>query len=315
MTRRNHHIAAPSLAKFSLLIIFILALVGWGSWQFILSAPTTLKDPIAVTIPTGSSVLKVGQILRDQGLIRSPRVFQLYVRLNNLSIQAGDYNLSSSNLPVLAAKLTDGRNNEVKITIPEGYRREQIAEVVEAKLRIEQSDFLDSSKGLEGTLFPDTYSFAEGATAVDVVKVMTDNYTKKTANLNLDKNDLILASIVEREALTPEEKPVVAGILKNRLNNGWALEVDATIQYIMGSSREWWPIPLLGDRKRPSPYNTYLNRGLPPAPIGNPGLIALDAVANPKSTPYYFYLHDKSGTIHYAVTNAEHEANIAKYIR
>ncbi len=315
MTRKMARTAGHSLVKFSLVIILILGLGGWGTWQFFSTSPTSSKASLSITIPPGSSVLKVGQLLSDQGLIRSPRVFQLYVRLNNLSIQAGDYTLTPANLPTLAAKLTSGRKNELRVTIPEGYRREQIAEVVEAKLAIDQKEFLTLSKGLEGTLFPDTYSFVEGATAADVIKVMTENFAKKTSDLELSINDIILASIVEREALTPAEKPVVAGILKNRLNDGWALEVDATIQYIMGNSKEWWPIPLLGDRKRTSPYNTYLNRGLPPAPIGNPGLVALSAVVSPKSTPYYFYLHDKTGVIHYAVTNAEHEANVDKYIR
>jgi UPF0755 protein len=93
------------------------------------------------------------------------------------------------------------------------------------------------------------------------------------------------------------------------------LEVDATIQYMLGKKGQWWPVPLLGDRKIPSPYNTYQNTGLPPAPIGNPGLDSLSAVISPQESPYYFYLHDKSGVIRYAKTNAEHNQNISKYIR
>jgi UPF0755 protein len=313
MTHRKKHIGVLSLVRFSLVVLALLAIFGIATWQYLLTPPKGSSDK-TFTIPPGSSVLKIGQILYDNNLIRSPRVFQLYVRLNNISLQAGDYSLSPAKLPEIAQSLTKGKENEIRVTIPEGYRREQIAEVIESKLGIKQTDFLAASKGLEGTLFPDTYAFSKDATAQEVVKVMTDTFAKKTGSLNLTKNDIILASIVEREALTVAEKPVVAGILKNRLADGWALEVDATIQYIMGKSGDWWPVPLLGDRKRVSPYNTYLNRALPPAPIGNPGLVALEAVASPATNPYYFYLHDKSGVIHYATTNAEHEANIAKYI-
>ncbi|MBP9702048.1 endolytic transglycosylase MltG [Candidatus Woesebacteria bacterium] len=299
--------------RFSLLFFGIF--IVWALWSWITSPLDPSASFNAIAIKPGSSVKSIANTLKANNLIRSETLFVLYVRFNDIKLKAGDYTLSpSQSIPELAQALTTGRENEIRVTIPEGYRREQISEVIESKLGIKQLDFLSASKGLEGTLFPDTYAFSKDATANDVVKVMTDTFAKKTAILDLTQSDIVLASIVEREALTPAEKPVVAGILKNRLADGWALEVDATIQYIMGKSGDWWPVPLLGDRKRVSPYNTYLNRTLPPAPIGNPGIIALTAVANPATTPYYFYLHDKTGLIHYAATNAEHEANIAKYI-
>lgn len=313
MTIRKSRIAAPSLAKFSLASIVLLAILGLALWQYLLTPPTGSNN-VTLTIPPGSSVLKIGQILYDNNLIRSPRVFQIFVRFNNISLQAGDYNLSPAKLPSIARALTTGREDEVRITIPEGYRREQIAELLAAKLGTDPKEFTSNTEELEGYLFPDTYSFAKDSAIEDIIQRLQGNFELKARNLNLTREDVILASIVEREALTPAEKPVVAGILKNRLKDGWALEVDASIQYIMGKPSDWWPTPLLGDRKRKSPYNTYLNRGLPPGPIGNPGLVSLSAVKNPEATDYYFYLHDKSGGIHYASTNAEHEANIAKYI-
>jgi UPF0755 protein len=313
MTIRKSRTAAHSLAKFSLLLLAIFAILSLALWLYLLTPPTGSGN-VALTIPPGSSVLKIGQILYDNNLIRSPRVFQIFVRFNNLSLQAGDYNLSPAKLPSIAQALTTGREDEVRITIPEGYRREQIAEVLASKLGIDPKEFIIKTDELEGYLFPDTYSFAKDSSVDDIIQRLQSNFETKARNLNLSKDDVILASIVEREALTPEEKPVVAGILYNRLRDGWALEVDASIQYIMGKPSDWWPTPLLGDRKRKSPYNTYLNRGLPPGPIGNPGLVSLSAVKNPESTDYYFYLHDRSGKIHYATTNAEHEANIRRYI-
>ncbi|GAB4026130.1 MAG: endolytic transglycosylase MltG [Candidatus Microgenomates bacterium] len=313
MTFKKRRIAARSLAKFSLVALAILAIFGVAVWQYLLTSPTG-NSSVNLTIPPGSSVLKIGQILYDNNLIRSPRVFQIFVRLNNISLQAGDYNLSPARLPLLAQSLTTGRKDEVRITIPEGYRREQIAELLASKLGINSEEFVARTDELEGYLFPDTYSFAKNSTPAEIIQRLQSNFEVKARNLNLTREDIILASIVEREALTPAEKPVVAGILKNRLTDGWALEVDATIQYIMGKPGDWWPTPLLGDRKRKSPYNTYINRGLPPGPISNPGLVSLEAVKNPETTNYYFYLHDKNGGIHYAATNAEHEANITKYI-
>ncbi len=314
MTRPKKPTAARSLAKFSLLALILALLLGWGSWLFLSSSPRSAPAQQFVNIPPGASALKIGQLLATHQLIRSPRVFQLYVRLNRLTLQAGDYSLQAGNLPALAAQLTHGKNQEIVVTIPEGYRREQIAELLSTKLGLSSADFLSATSAQEGYLFPDTYYFAKDTTITEVIARLKSNFDAKTATLNPTREDVILASLVEREALTSAEKPIVAGILKNRLRDGWPLEVDASIQYIMGKPGDWWPTPLLGDRRRPSPYNTYQNPGLPPAPLGNPGLISLDAVKNPATTSYYFYLHDKSGNIHYATTNAEHEANIARYI-
>lgn len=314
MTIRKNRIAALSLARFSVLLLITLTLIGNGLWRYYVTSPISANNQVNVIIPPGSSVLKIGEILAGHNLIRSARIFQFYVRINKLSLQAGDYTLSGASLMEIAQTLTRGRENEIRVTIPEGYRREQIAELLEQKLAIDSQEFMSATKELEGYLFPDTYSFSEGSTVADVVQRLEANFESKARTLNLTHEDVILASIVEREALSVKEKPVVAGILQNRLRDGWALEVDATIQFIMGKSGDWWPTPLLGDRARKSVYNTYLNRGLPPGPIGNPGLVSLSAVKNPEKSEYYFYLHDKTGLIHYAATNAEHEANISKYI-
>ncbi|RIK51960.1 endolytic transglycosylase MltG [Candidatus Microgenomates bacterium] len=313
MTHKKGRTAALSLARFSLVVLALLTVFGIATWQYLLTPP---KDgsQVTLTIPPGSSVLKIGQILYANNLIHSPRLFQLYIRLNNISLQAGDYSLSPAKLPLIAQSLTQGKENEIRITIPEGYRREQIAELLAQKLGLNRADFMSTTTELEGYLFPDTYNFSEGSTVADVVNRLESNFEVKARELNLSREDVILASIVEREALSIAEKPIIAGILQNRLRDGWALEVDATIQYIMGKPGDWWPTPLLGDRNRKSAYNTYLNRGLPPGPIGNPGLVSLSAVKNSEKTDYYFYLHDKSGVIHYAKTNAEHEQNIARYI-
>ncbi len=306
MTRRPKSTAVLSLAKFSVVVLLLA-----GAYLYTLSRPaSTSAEKLTFEIKKGESVKSIATRLKSMGLIRSPLLFRLIVRQNKLTVQAGIYELSPSLLPsVLAQTLTKGLAVDQKITIPEGYRREQIAET--AGLPI--SDFLVASKGLEGQLFPDTYFVKEGITSAELVKIMHDTYLKKVGEL--DQNTLILASLVERETKGDPEKPVVAGILKKRLAAGWNLELDATVQYFLGKPGNWWPNTTLLDRKLASPYNTYLHPGLPPAPIGNPGLSAIDAVRNAKDSPYWFYLHDRSGTIHYGATLEEHNQNIAKYIR
>jgi len=130
---------------------------------------------------------------------------------------------------------------------------------------------------------------------------------------------LTLASIVEREGRTAEDRPVIAGILLKRLKEGWALETDATIQYLLGYQSEqktWWKKAIFNsDKEIKSPYNTYKNTGLPPAPIASPGLESLRAVANPTPSNYWFYLHAPDGSVHYGATFEEHQENISRYLR
>jgi len=128
---------------------------------------------------------------------------------------------------------------------------------------------------------------------------------------------VILASLLERETITDEERPIVAGILLNRLNADWPLQVDASVQYALGDSKEWWPRPLTRDQieNTTSRYNTYKYSGLPVGPISNPGISSLKAVANPEDTDYWYYIHDDDGKIHYAKTLEQHNANIAKYLK
>ncbi|MFH2085668.1 MAG: endolytic transglycosylase MltG [bacterium] len=261
-------------------------------------------------IVKGESVRTIASHLEEKNLIKSELVFRLLVTQNKLTIQAGIYQLSPSQSPMsIALSLTKGLALDSKLTIPEGYRSEQIAEAV----GIPTQEFLISAKGLEGQLFPDTYFVKEVITADVLVTLLHDNFLKKVGNI--DQATLTLASLVERETKGDTEKPIVAGILKKRLAANWALELDATIQYFLGKPGAWWPNTTLADRKLASPYNTYLHLGLPPTPICNPGLASISSARSPQDSTYWFYLHDDKGGIHYGATLAEHNANIAKYIR
>ena len=273
----------------------------------------------------GTSVLS--QRLQKEGLIRNTFIFRLYLKLTGLDkqIQAGSFKLSpEQSVKEISLALTRGRLDKW-ITIIEGLRKEEIAATLEKDFDIDREKFLGVAQ--EGELFPDTYLIPVGADEEKVLSILNRNFQKKfsdylktkaTSNGPTQKEVLTLASIVEREARSKEERPVIAGILIKRWREGLTIAADATIQYALGYSNEeksWWRKNLTEeDLKINSPYNTRIKTGLPPGPICNPGLAAIKAVVNPSSSPYYFYLHDDDGKVHYAKTLEEHQQNIQKYL-
>jgi UPF0755 protein len=177
-------------------------------------------------------------------------------------------------------------------------------------------------------MFPDTYLIPRDATASAVVDIFTENFNKKvTAAMREDAKKtgltfgetITLASIIEREGKTEKDRPVIAGILLNRINENMALQVDATLQYALGYQpfeKSWWKKELTEeDKKINSPYNTYASPGLPPGPISNPGLAAIKAAIYPSRTDYLYYIHDKTGAAHYAKTIEDHNANVRRYLQ
>lgn len=284
-----------------------------------LTAPVspTSKDSISFEVKKGETTLGIANNLHAAGLIRSPFGFRLVVKKEGLSgkLQAGVYQISPSLKASQIARLLSRGFNDLKLTFPEGLRVEEIADIAASQLGFSSQEFLSLAKSQEGYLFPDTYYVSPDTSASSLLEKMVNNFHLKTSSENPSFNDLVLASLIERETRGQEEKPIVAGILKKRLAAGWPLELDATMQYIVGGAKEWWPHTTILDRQRPSPYNTYLNLGLPPGPICNPGLASISAAMNPVDSPYWFYLHDPTGAIRYAKTLTEHEANITKYLR
>lgn len=316
-------------------LVFIAILTIGVIWFYTNISPvSTLNTFVNFNVQSGASAAEIGNSLYAQGLVRDPRVFKVYVQFSGISdrIQAGDYRLSPSfNLFQIVDTLSKSPLS-IKVTIPEGLRREEIAAKFTKSLDQNASftaEFLNDSKDLEGYLFPDTYLISNNATPGAIIDKMTANYRLKVDSLTSENNilsdrqKLILASIIEREAGSGDERSVIAGILMNRFNAGIALQVDATVQYAIGTSRcktgvlncSWWDNLRTGETDFNSPFNTYLNKGLPPAPIANPGLTALEAAYNPAKTDYLFYIHDSTGQIHYARTLEEQNINIKKYLR
>jgi len=314
-----------SIALFLLILLLGIGLIWWGQG----TTPVNSADqkPKIFIINKGDSVRAIASKLKKEGLIKDQIIFFLLIKRLGIdqNLQAGEFRLNPSmNAQTIAKTLTKGMI-DTWVTILEGWRDEEIAMKLAQELSLPESEFFKYSQ--EGYMFPDTYLIPKDATAGAIVKIMTDNFNKK---FNQDlKNDakktgltdsqvVILASIVEKEASGDSDRNIIAGILLKRLERGWPLQVDATVQYILGyqpGEKSWWKKELTDeDKKIISPYNTYLNLGLPPGPICNPGLASIKAVIYPQESAYWFYLHDPQGGVHFAKTQAEHEANIAKYL-
>ncbi len=328
----------PSRPFPKILVLPIITAFLIFTWFLSISRPIDRQNNHRVnfTIAKGQSLDSIAQSLKEKKLIRSTHAFKIQVFISNLStkIQAGDFAIPPNyNLGQVAESLTHGTSDRW-VTLPEGWRREQIAQALVDVLSVDNPDysfdpdrFLDLTKDLEGQLFPETYSLPRDTTTEQAIARLTEQFKLATTNLTnnsslTDKQALVLASLIEREAITDSERPIIAGIILNRLNNNWPLQIDAAIQYAKSNTScrlltcDWWPKNITkADLEINSPFNTYNQTGLPPSPITNPSLASLKAAYNPTKSGYWFYLHDSAGNIHYAKTIEEHNANIAKYLQ
>lgn len=307
--------------------LFTIGVFSFVSYQFSLRPVSNDERFYNFVVEPGQSVDQISRNLRKQKLIRNHPVFKVYVGLAGLSskLQAGEYLISpSESAKQIAWKLTSGFN-DVWVTIPEGLRVEEIADYLAQKLVIDRQEFINNAK--EGYMFPDTYRLPKDIKGKEVANIMLKNFNEKVIkNLgnDLEKSSLdlnqviILASLVEREVKFENDRPIVAGILLNRLKLGMPLEVDATVQYALGfdgAQNTYWKRNLTSnDLKIDSPYNTRRYKGLPPGPICSPGVASIKAVLQPVKTDYLYYLSSSDGKIYYAKSLEEHIVNVNKYL-
>lgn len=303
------------LLIFPILIVLFLAFFVFQLSQ----APSTDTTKKAFVINQGDSLLTIATRLEKFKFINNRYLFVVYSRYMGLSqkIQSGTFYLTSSQkLPDLIQKLAKGGSTDYWLKIIPGTRLEEFSL---------SPEFTAAAKGLNGQLFPDSYLVPKYFTAEQILDLISKNFAQKlteasaNSTTKLTKSEtLVVASLLEREAKTLSDKKIIAGILINRLDAKMPLQLDATVQYARDSltkpSDYWQPITK-ADLSIISPYNTYKNRGLPPSPICNPGLNSLIAAYHPTDNDYVYYLNDSSGQIHYAKTLAEHNANVAKYLR
>lgn len=307
----------------SLIAAVVVLLIGY---VFFIAAPSNFPTGKRVVVPRGGSVSEVADTLARAHVIRSSLALESALRLSGASgkVQAGTYLLDAKeNVFTIAHRLATGAYHlpPVRITFPEGDTSRDIAEKVSAAFpAISQPEITSRAKAQEGYLFPDTYLFPPDATTQSVLETMRANFDAKIASLlsevqtsGRSLSDIVtVASLLEKEARTDENRRIVAGVLWNRIARGMPLQVDAVFGYIY--NRDTYS-PSYDDLKIDSPYNTYTHKGLPPGPIGNPGLESIQAALHPTKTSYLFYLTDKNGVMHYATTYAAHQSNQEKYLR
>ena len=300
-------------------------------------------------ITQGQSLLQIANFLKQKKLIDDPEYFVCYVTKNKHSLKSGIFYLPEKlSINKLINILENPQDPYIHVRLPEGYRidqtskklaeyfslspfknfdKDRFANIVnhpETYNRISQFEFYNIIKPttLEGFLFPTGYDFYKDVSDLDVLNAILSMFNKKAwpklkqaqEKVGLSPYDALkIASIVEREASRDfEEKRMIADIIIRRYKNGWLLQTDAVLLY---PYRDWSKTLTLADLKKDTPYNVYMHKGLPPTPICSPGLASIEAVLNPKPNNYWYYLHDKSGKVHYSISFPEHAYKVNKYLR
>lgn len=290
------------------------------------SSPGPLELDKIITIESGATLSETAENLKNGGILKYEFPFEVLViaMAGDDGVISGEYVFKSAESAFkVSRRIVHGNYGfeKVKITFPEGGTVSQMADTISKAIpKFEKGEFTRLSQKEEGYLFPDTYFFPINAKATEIVSVLKENFYKKTDPLEnkiklfgkTKSEIIIMASIIEKEAVTPEDRRIVSGILWKRLKLGIPLQVDATFLYTLGKRSDELTET---DLKTDTPYNTYTRRGLPIAPIGNPGLDAILSAIEPKDSAYLFYLSDDNGKMHYAKNFDGHKINKAKYLR
>jgi len=325
--------------KSVLLILLILATIvmvfSWGFWKYLNTLPSEDSEDRYVTIPSGTHFNQVAQVLEKEGVIIGAKRFRLLAKLKGVEkeIKAGDYHFHAAMTPSeVLDKLVRGEYRDHKITIPEGFNVFQIADVLEKKGLVEKEEFLKCAsdpdfvcslnvKGdnLEGFLFPDTYLLRQDMGEKGILRKMFDRfnemlkeqYIKRAQELNMSLEEVItLASIVEKETSDPSERQLIAAVFHNRLKRGMLLQSDPTVIYGL---KDFNGNLTKKDLMTKTAFNTYLNRGLPPQPIANPGEESIKAVLYPSPKNYLYFVSKNDSTHHFSSTLKEHNQAVNRY--
>lgn len=337
-----------------LIILGIILLVGVGAVAYLYNDyRSSIKQSynpnngyVEIIIEEGETTAEIAESLEKNELIKNKYYFQFYIRQENLetNLQAGQYRIPlNSTTEEIAEYLQNAEVPDIRVTIPESLMIIEIADILEEAFEVNPETSFDKQefikltenadiardlgipvpegKDLEGYIFPDTYEFPSDANAEYVLNgILNIGFKQKIYNKYKEEIQesqfslyeiLNLASMLERETKFPEDRPKVADILIRRLENNWTLGIDATILYY---HKDWTHEITEQDLNMDSPYNTRKNPGLPPTPICNPGEETIRAVLYPEPNEYWYYISDEDFVLHYAVTEAEHNANIREYL-
>ncbi|WP_408007257.1 endolytic transglycosylase MltG [Pseudalkalibacillus sp. A8] len=324
------------MKKRYLIILSILIVSVICIWVVYEATPFWHEKQKVITVKEGDSLQKVAEQLESEKVIKNKMFFLLYGKLNDFDgqVKAGKHQVSSTqSIPSIYNEfLKSPVEKGIEVTFPEGFTIEQIAARLEKHGLVTKTEFLklaesgervnhpivqklkddkDIQYKLEGYLFPDTYYFQKGVIPSEIIEKMLDRFEQVRNELDPDSSQQLekwvtLASIVEKEAVVDKERDLIAGVFQNRLEDDWKLQSCATVQYVLDKPKERL---LYKDLEVESPYNTYINDGLPPGPIGNPGKKSLEASLNSKKHDYYFFVvkADGSGEHHFSKTFKEHQ--------
>lgn len=288
-----------------------------------IESPKDITYPVSIVYNENESIYSFSTNLKKQGIIQSPKLFRLI--LSSLGydkkIKPNEYTfLKAQNVFLVASQIGQDASQAkgIKVIIPEGSTVLEIKRIISSSFpKLTDIDIILNTQ--EGYLFPDTYFFSINSTTFSILEKLRDTHTRKTLLLKQEaqrqnkkwEDIVIMASLLEKEGKTKDERKVISGILWKRLSIGMPLQVDATFLYTIQKGSKNLS---LSDLQTDSPYNTYTRTGLPIGPINNPGLETLEAALYPEASPYLFYLHDSSGFIHYGKNFDEHKINKAKYL-
>ena len=326
---------SPKILVLSIIRVLSLIVLGW--YLVCLFVPpgngATIRD---ISFPAGSGIKRLAAELKSAGIIRSSWHFILVSRLRGQAhrLKAGDYRLNDAmTTGDILHKLATGAVDFRKFALPEGYSIYQAAELLEQKGYFKKEPFLQACRtpavltrlgiqaaSVEGYLFPATYNLPQKMNEAQLVELMTSQFEKnypaptpENKGTGFSRHELVtLASLIEKEAVSPEEKPLISSVFHNRLRIGMPLQSDPTAVY---GVRAFSGKVTKADILRPSQYNTYLIKGLPPGPIGNPGSDALKAARHPAVSQYLYFVARQDGTHQFSRTLDEHNRAVYRYLR
>lgn len=347
MTPRTRQLVViGSVVVLAVAIVFVTQLIIVRA----LDRPSASEgQSIYFTVESDESVDSIADRLKDEGLIRSPAYFRFRVRIAGLGgdIIAGRYRIDPAMSTTQIIRLITSRDaalaQEAEVRFIEGWRTEQYAEaLVSAGVISSSDDFIAATReqkwndefaflhtrpsgvALEGYLFPDTYNFRLDSTPDDVLTTLLTTFQDRVQPESITEADqmgltlhqvITIASIVEREAVLPDERPIIASVYYNRIRQGMPLQADPTVQYELGETGNWWPELTPEDIQQNGRYNTYLNPDLPPGPICNPSLASIEAALRPAQTDYLYFVARGDGSHAFAVTAEEHQQNVDEYVK
>lgn len=326
-------------------ILIATVLIGIGTiFYYFQRLNTVNKENSYLIIKSESSLEDISEQLQDKSIIQSKEIFLIYTKLNGFrsnSVKGGNFIIKSgTSYKGLLFKLQSGQSDFSVITIPEGFSFYQIAERLEKNTSIKKEEFLKVRIGslttnslvvknndiyydLEGFLYPDTYYIPNEFTEKDIANLMfdrfnsvfSDKYIERAQELGLDINGVItIASLIEKEAANDSERRKIAGVIYNRIEKGIPLQIDASVIYAITRGENTIKRVLYSDLKVQDPYNTYVNKGLPPGPIASPGKPSIEAALYPEEHDYLYYVANGNGHV-FSKTYEEHLSNVERYIK